>query len=73
MNRIAFQGEKGAYSEKAAIGFFGEDVELKACASFMDVFESVENDDCTVAVLPIENTLAGSVHQNYDLLLKRDL
>jgi prephenate dehydratase len=73
MNRIAFQGEKGAYSEKAAIGFFGDDLELQAHASFKDVFESVENNDCTAAVLPIENTLAGSVHQNYDLLLKRDL
>jgi prephenate dehydratase len=73
MNRIAFQGEKGAYSEKAAIGFFGTQVELRPYSSFKEVFDSVEENDCTAAVLPIENTLAGSVHQNYDLLLKRNL
>jgi prephenate dehydratase len=73
MTRIAFQGEKGAYSEKAALAFFDEAIELKPYASFREAFASVENRQSDAAVLPIENSLAGSVHQNYDLLLKRDL
>jgi prephenate dehydratase len=72
---VAFQGEKGAFSERAALGFFGEKIELHPYPSFKEVFESVEAaaDEDAAAVVPIENSLAGSVHQNYDLLLKHDL
>ncbi|NIR50750.1 prephenate dehydratase [candidate division KSB1 bacterium] len=73
MNRTAFQGEKGAYSEKAALEFFDKGIELNPCQSFKEVFELVEQGTCSAGVVPIENSLTGSVHQNYDLLLKYNL
>ncbi|MEO8355700.1 MAG: prephenate dehydratase [Chloroflexota bacterium] len=70
--RVAFQGEPGAYSEQAVFNYFGE-VETKPCESFDMVFDSVVSDECEYGLIPIENSLAGSIHQNYDLLLRHDL
>ncbi len=70
--RVAFQGEAGAYSEQAVYGYFGK-VEAVPCESFDLVFEFVELGKCETGMIPIENSLAGSIHQNYDLLLKNDL
>jgi prephenate dehydratase len=71
--RVAFQGERGAYSEIAARSFFGEKVRLRPCESFDMVFKSVESGKVNCGVIPIENSQAGSIHQNYDLLLKHRL
>lgn len=71
--RVAFQGESGAYSEAAALSFFTIPIETVPCHSFEDTFAAVANEVCSNAVLPIENSLAGSIHRNYDLLLKNDL
>lgn len=71
--RIAFQGELGAFSQVAARQFEGDDCIPVPMQSFEDVFVSVVNGKCHRAVIPIENTLHGSVHENYDLLLKYDL
>lgn len=70
--RVAFQGEPGAYSEQAVFSYFGE-VETRPCESFDMVFDSVVSDECEYGLIPIENSLAGSIHQNYDLLLRHDL
>ena len=70
---IAFQGERGAFSEEAARNLLGEAVHVLPCPRFEDVFESLKNGRASGAVVPIENTLAGSVHENYDHLLRYDL
>ena len=73
LRRVAFQGERGAYSEAAAVALYGEDVESVPCASFDEVFQRVQDGDCELGVVPIENSLAGSIHRNYDLLLQHNL
>jgi prephenate dehydratase len=70
--KVAFQGEPGAYSEQAVFHYFG-DVETQPCESFDVVFDSVVSEVCEFGLIPIENSLAGSIHQNYDLLLHHDL
>jgi prephenate dehydratase len=73
MDRVAFQGERGAYSEEAIHQFFGPQVETLARPSFEDVFEAVETGAAAYGVLPVENSTAGSINRAYDLLLDRDL
>jgi prephenate dehydratase len=70
MKPIAFQGETGAYSERAAREFFRNGAPTLACRTFGETFVALHTDQARAAVVPIENSLAGSVHQNYDLLLK---
>lgn len=70
--KIAFQGEIGAYSEEAVGGLYPL-AELVPQVSFESAFDAVSNGDLDRAVLPIENSLFGSVHQNYDLLSEHDL
>jgi prephenate dehydratase len=70
---VAFQGERGAYSEAAAVAFFGNSVQPIPHPDFDAVFESVAEARAELGVLPIENSLAGSIHRNYDLLLRYDL
>jgi len=70
--KVAFQGEPGAYSEQAVFDYYGE-VETLPCESFDVMFDSVVTGKSDLALAPIENSLAGSIHQNYDLLLQHDL
>jgi len=70
MLRIAFQGEPGAYSEAAGRQLFGKKVQLVPCEDFPGVFEKVKQSQVNYGIIPIENSLAGSIHQNYDLLLQ---
>lgn len=72
-NTVAYQGQAGAFSEKAARQFFGPDASLLPNPSFRSVFEAVTRGEAAYAVLPIENSLTGSIHENYDLLLEHDL
>ncbi len=73
VTRVSFQGERGAYSEAAADNLYGSNVELVPLPSFEEVFKSVQQGDCAYGVIPIENSLAGSIHRNYDLLLQHEL
>jgi len=66
---IAFQGERGAFSEEAARKLLGPRIAVLPCARFEDVFRSLKEGRAAGAVVPIENTLAGSVHENYDHLV----
>jgi chorismate mutase/prephenate dehydratase len=70
---VAFQGEPGAYSEGAAFQFFGAKTKVKPCKDFKDVFDSVCMQETQFGIVPIENSLEGSVPQNYDLFLRYDL
>jgi prephenate dehydratase len=69
----AFQGERGAFSEEAARRMLGRGVNVLPCPRFENVFDSLTGKKVQAAVVPIENTLAGSVHENYDHLLHHDL
>src|ERR1700744_1476551 len=71
--RIAFQGELGAFSQVAARQLAGDNCIPVPMPAFEELFVSVENGKCQCAVIPIENTLHGSIHENYDHLLKYDL
>jgi prephenate dehydratase len=73
MLRAAFQGERGAYSEAAAIHFFKEGVQTMPYPTFYEVLESTEQSKSDYAVLPVENSLEGSVGESYDLLLTTKL
>jgi prephenate dehydratase len=70
---IAFAGERGAFGELAAIEYFGENVKTAALPEFGDVFRGVARGRYRFGVVPIENSLAGSIHENYDLLLESNL
>jgi prephenate dehydratase len=70
---IAFQGERGAFSEEATRKLLGEGVDVLPCQRFEDLFRNLKEGKATGAVVPIENTLAGSVHENYDHLVNFEL
>jgi prephenate dehydratase len=70
--KIAYQGEPGAFSEAAARRV-EHDATLIPCKSFEEVFDSVDAGPATHGVLPIENSIGGSIHRNYDLLLAHEL
>jgi prephenate dehydratase len=70
---IAFQGDRGSFSEEAAYKLLGRRIRVRPCESFPAIFESVTRGQTQYCLAPIENTLAGSVYENYDLLLKNHL
>lgn len=71
--RTGFQGELGAFSEMAVLAYFGDAAEPVPHGWFDDVFRAVDEGGCDYGMLPIENTLAGSIHVNYDLMQEHDL
>jgi prephenate dehydratase len=73
IQRVAFQGEAGAFSEEAAIHLLGEEIDTVPRPSFEALFCSVKDGVADYALAPIENSLAGSVHKSYDLLLESRL
>lgn len=71
--RVAFQGELGAFSEEAVRLYFGESVVPMPCRTFADVGRAVARGDADFGLLPVENTLAGSVVATFDVLGSEDL
>ncbi len=71
--RVAYQGERGAFSESAARRMLGPEIAPLPCLTFEEMFESVGRGDADCCIAPIENSLAGSIHRNYDLLLESSL
>jgi prephenate dehydratase len=70
--RLSFQGELGAFSHEACMRFLGTRVPVHPCQRFEEAFCALRDGVVDAAVIPIENTLHGSVHENYDHLLQFD-
>ena len=73
MKHVSFQGERGAYSEAASISFFGNEIDTIPCSTFADALKNTENGTSDYSVLPVENSLEGSVGESNDLLLSTKL
>lgn len=71
--RVAFQGERGAFSETAALELLGDEITLIPRPTFESLFAAIREGAADYALAPVENSLAGSVHQSYDLLLESGL
>jgi prephenate dehydratase len=71
--RVAFQGERGAFSEEAAVKLLGEQIQLVPRPTFESLFAALNEGAADYLLAPLENSLAGSVHRSYDLLLKSSL
>lgn len=70
--RIVFQGVEGAYSQQAMMEYFGKDCDSFHVDTWKDAMEAIKNGEADFAVLPIENSTAGIVSENYDLLVEYD-
>ncbi len=68
--KVVYQGVPGAYSQVAAESFFGEDVDASNVDTWRDAMEAINNGDADYAVLPLENSTAGIISENYDLLIE---
>lgn len=73
MPRVAFQGERGAFSEEAAVELLGEHIQLVPRPTFESLFAAIDEKTADYLLVPVENSLAGSVHRAYDLLLESSL
>ncbi|MCP4719831.1 MAG: 3-deoxy-7-phosphoheptulonate synthase [Desulfobacteraceae bacterium] len=69
----AFIGENGDYSHKASLSYFGDDVTSIPMKSYRDIFNACESGSVEYGVIPVENSLSGSIHENFDLLQEYDL
>jgi prephenate dehydratase len=71
--RVAFQGERGAFSEEAAVKLLGEEISLVPRPTFEAAFSAITDGEADYILAPIENSLAGSVHRSFDLLVDSSL
>ena len=69
---VAYHAVPGSSSHRAVLNFFGTDLPAESRQSFREVFESVANGETTMGLIPLENSLSGSFHENYDLLMEYD-
>ncbi len=70
---VSIQGERGSFSEEATLLLLGKGIEFHCCEAFEEVFRATSQGQTRYCVVPIENSLAGSIHKNYDLLLRYGL
>lgn len=70
--RVVYQGVEGAYSHEASLAYFGQEADVRHVKTWEDAMEAVESGDADYAVIPIENSSAGAVTDNYDLLIRHD-
>jgi len=70
---VVYSGVPGSFSHKACLQFFGTEVPIRECTCFREVFDSVAGEQAAFGVIPVENSLTGSIHENYDLLLEYDI
>jgi len=73
MTNVSFQGERGAYSEAAAKSFFNKDVKTIPLTTFAEILKNTSKNITEYSILPVENSLEGSVGESYDLLYSTDL
>ena len=73
MTKVSFQGERGAYSEAAAKSFFKKETETIPLTTFAEILDNTSKDITEYSILPVENSLEGSVGESYDLLYSTDL
>lgn len=71
--KVVYAGVPGSFSHKACKQFFGTDLPHENLPLFRHVFDAVQSGDATLGIVPVENSLTGSIHENYDLLLEYDL
>ncbi len=72
-NKVAFQGERGAFSEIAAIKFFGSSIKPILCKTFGEVFQRINRKEAEYGILPIENSQTGGINEVHDLLLHQEV
>ena len=72
-NRVAFQGERGAFSEIAGIKYFGSSFKPILCKTFREIFQKINNKEADYGILPIENSQTGGINEAHDLLLHQEL
>ena len=72
-SRVAFLGERGSFSDEAALGILGEECQSVSCRTFEDLFKAIDEKQADYILTPLENSLVGSVHRCYDLLLQSNL
>ena len=66
--KVGFFGIQGSFTHKTALDYFGSDNKFVSTSKFRDIFQKVHGGELDYGVVPIENTLAGSIYENYDLL-----
>lgn len=71
--RVAFQGERGAFSEEAALKLLGQDIELVPRRTFAELYRSIDEGVAELALAPVQNSIAGVVQSSVDLLEKSSL
>ena len=70
--KIGYQGIPGSYSEQALQEYLGDSYEFTPIKDFETVFDKITNSEVDIALIPIENSIGGSLHINYDLLIKHN-